>query len=762
MPTREGLKRRVGILLAFGLLAGGTGPAVATATAGGETASGTVPAIVPPCRARPLPEGERPRIGLVLGGGGARGIAHISVLRTLEELQVPVDCIAGTSMGALVGALYASGMRVDEIETLIRGVDWTTLFNDKLARPERSFRRKRDDELVLSQPGIGIGPKGIKIAPGLLAGERIILFFEKLTEPVATTEDFDRLPIPFRAVAADANSGEVVSIGDGDLAMAMRASMSIPGAFPPVEWRGRVLVDGGVASNLPVQIVRDMGADIVIAVDVGTPLGEVSADSSVLAIASQLSGLLTVNNTRASIAQLGAGDVLIRPELEGHVATAEFEKVEEALAIGRAATLPVQARLAALAVPPDRYREHASARVGRQSGPPVIDAMRIRNDSHYSDDFIAARLHIPLGEPLDALALERQLYALYGLDTLSRATYEVIREDGRNVVEVHVTGKSHGPTYVETGLSISSDFEGHFDFSFRLGLLRSPYNASGGEWRVFAQVGDDRQLLGEVYQPLGTSGFFLGARGQLTDNSLLSYDADGRKIAEYAVKRASLELVAGKEFSNIGALTLGYRRAWGESESELATSGGPALDFDIGETWLDLTFDRLDSIYLPRHGHLLRARYLASREALGADVDFDQVELDGLIARKFGQHSLQLGFRYHSTVDGTVPLQSLYRLGGYSRLVGFRVNELTGSDYALVLAGYNYEIGNLFNQPAVVGADVEYGNAWQSRTDISLGDGIANGSVYLSVDSWVGSILLGLGFREGGHRTLFLDIGKKF
>jgi NTE family protein len=716
-----------------------------------------------PCRARPSDPVDRPRIGLVLGGGGARGISHISVLRTIEELGVPVDCIAGTSMGALVGALYASGMSVDDIEKMVTTLEWDRLFNDKLDRQDRTYRRKRDDDLVMSKPGIGIGPDGIKAAPGLMAGQRITLYFESLVEPVGVIEDFDQLPIPYRAIAADVNTGEAVAIGSGDLAMAMRASMSIPAAFPPVAWGDRVLVDGGVASNLPVQVARDMGADIIIAVDVGTPLAVIGSDSSVLAVADQLTGLLTVGNTKASIALLGDRDILIRPQLDGKVATADFDKALEAIAIGKEAMVPVRGRLAELGLPAAAYRDHLAARVGRTSEPPMVAFVRIRNESPYSDEFIQSRLDVPVGQPLDAKALERQLYALYGLETLSAANYQVVREGDQDGVEIHVVEKSQGPTYIETGLSMNSDLEGGFDFSFRLGLLRSPFNASGGEWRAYAQVGDENQLLAEVYQPLGLGGgYFVAARTQFIDNSIYQYDDDGEKIAEYGVQRGLLQLTAGKEISNIGSINLAYRRFRGKSESELSALALPELDFDGGEFFADVSLDRVDSSYFPRSGYLLRTRYLVSREGLGADDEFDQLDVDALVARRFDKHSVQLGLRYHSTVSGVLPIQSLYRLGGLSRLAGFRPNELTGSDYGLVLAGYNYEIGNLLNQPALVGAQIEYGNAWQSKSDMSFSDAITNGAVYLGIDSWIGPVLLGVGFREGGHRTLFLDVGKRF
>lgn len=715
------------------------------------------------CRARPaLPEG-RPRIGLALGGGGARGIAHISVLRTLEELKVPVDCLSGTSMGALVGALYASGMPLDDIEKLVLTMPWREMFDDSLARPEQSFRRKRDDDLVLSQPGIGIGPKGVRMAPGLLAGERILLTFQKLIEPVATIEDFDNLPIPYRAVAADINTGAAVIIAGGDLALAMRASMSIPGVFPPVTIDGKVLVDGGVASNLPVDAVRAMGADIVIAVDVGTALSTLDSSAGILSVADQLIGLLTVGNTHKTIAELGDGDILIQPPLGTQVATADFGKGKEALAIGLEGVAEARDRLASLGLSDADYAQNLSVRSGRESVPPVIEFVRLVNQSPYNDAYVLARVQVPIGEPLDSADLDRQLFALYGNRTLALASYEVVREDGRTGVVLYSRPKPQGPNYLELGLSMSGDFEGRFDFNVRLGVLRSPFNDSGGELRAMLQLGDETQLLGEVYQPLGETGRnYLFARAQYLDRKIDQYDDSGNKLAEFGARQLGLLIAAGREFGNYGALSLGYQRAAGQTEVLIGDPDIPKTNFQIGEVALDFSIDRGDSLYLPRDGYLVRNRYTVSRRSLGADEDFEQYNFDGFYAYGFGAHSVQAGLRYHTTLSGVAPLQSTYRVGGFSRLVGYQPNEIFGQHYGVLLGGYSYRMASLLNQPAVLGVMLEYGDVWQQRDDMSFADSILHGSVYVGIDSWIGPILLGLGAREGGNTNLFLEVGHRF
>jgi NTE family protein len=716
-----------------------------------------------PCRARPVVPEDRPRIGLALGGGGARGIAHISVLRALEQMKIPVDCVAGTSMGALAGALYASGMSVDDMEELVLGQDWKRLFNDQLDRPERSLRRKRDDELVVGSPGVGISSKGVRIATGVMSGERVMLAFAKFIEPVNTIEYFDDLPIPYRAVAADLNTGLPVVIDDGDLALAMRASMSVPGVWPAVVRNGKVLVDGGVARNVPVEEVRAMGADIVIAVDVGTPLTALEADASVLSVVVQLSGFLTDRNTQASLASLGEMDVMIRPPLGNRVSSAGFDQGPLALELGKEGVDAVRPQLARLSVPDTAYAQHLSLRTGRATQAPVVEFVRLQNQSRYDDAFLLQFIDVPLGQPLDAEELQQQLYVLFGFNTLSRSTYEVVKEDGKVGVVLHVQEKAQGPNYVELGLSTSSDFEGSFDFNVRVGVLTSPVNASGGETRALLQLGDETSLLGEYYQPFGhLARYSFAVRGQYYDRKINQFDGDGNKLSVIGAAQLGLQGVVGREFGNFGAVVVGLRRFTGNADVLTGDPAIPSYDFDIGETFVEASVDRLDSIFFPRQGYFARLRYLYSLESLGADVDFDQLEFNGIYAHAFGDHSVQIGARYNATVAGLAPPQSEYRAGGYTRLSGFGNNELVGQNLAMLLTGYSYKLGEIFGQPTLIGGNLEYGNVWMERSDIGFGDAILNGSAYFGIDSWIGPILLGTGVREGGEYTLFLEIGHRF
>lgn len=709
------------------------------------------------------PGDTRPRIGLALGGGGARGIAHISVLRMIEELRIPIDCVAGTSMGALVGGLYASGMPVNQMEELVVSTDWKRLFDDSLERPERSYRRKQDDRDHLTTLGVGIRGSGLRLSPGLLQGERILAMFERSTLTVSVIDDFDQLPIPYRAVATDLNTGQAVVLGRGSLAMAMRASMSLPGVFQPVEVDGRVLLDGGLVNQVPIDVVRAMGADIVIAVDVGTPLAALGGDASLLDVVSQISGMMTTGNTHRQLASLGQHDILVTPPLGDIVTTRDFEKAREALTIGAQAAHAAREQLARLTLPADRYQLAVNARPTAASELPVVEFVRLENETDYADELLLSYVDIPTNKPIDSSQIEARLLRAYSLGTLSSITYEVVREDGRTGVLLRARPKPHGPNYVQVGLTMNADFEGTYESNLRAAVLFSPISRLGAEGRVSVTVGSEPALKGEYYHPLDIANrYLLYARAGYENPNMHVFNVAGDNVATYDVRTTGIELRALREFGNYGAVGLGIQRAQGRAKVEVGDPQLGNIDFDQGNLFASLTIDRLDSLYFPRNGYYGSLGYTISRTWLGSDSEFDQIDVDVIGARSFGKHTLQLGGGYHSTVSGTLPVQSRYRLGGRGRLAGYRLNELTGQHYAVAFVGYTYQLAEFFGRSALVGGTLEYGNAWERRQDMNLGDGVFNVSVYTGFDSWLGPMLFGYGWREQGDGAIFLEIGRPF
>ncbi|MEJ2790518.1 MULTISPECIES: patatin-like phospholipase family protein [unclassified Pseudoxanthomonas] len=712
---------------------------------------------------RPEPGSDRPSIGLALGGGGARGISHVSVLRKLEQMRIPVDCIAGTSIGSLVGGLYASGKSIDELETLVTSMDWMQLFDDSLARPERSFRRKQDDRDRLATLGVGIRGGRLRLSPGILQGQRILALFERETLGVSAIDDFDALPIPYRATATDLNTGEAVVLGHGSLAMAMRASMSLPGIFQPVEMNDRVLLDGGLANQVPVDVLRSMGADIVIAVDVGTPLTKHGADANVLDVVSQITTMMTTRSAAAQLSTLGEQDVLIVPDLGTEVATGDFTKAQDALRIGREAADAAEGALARLTVPEAVYALYAAHRRKSPDRDVIVNFVRLDNETRYADALLLRGVSDQVGKPLDTDRMEDALLRAYAQGTLASITYEVVQEDGSTGVLVRARPKTHGPNYIQVGMRAGSDFSGNHESNLRAAVLMSPISEYGAEARFSVDIGSEPGLKAEYFRPLDLANRYqlYGKLGYRNPNVHL-YNDTGDKIATYNIRTWDADVRIGREFGNHAAVSVGLQRSRGRADVEVGIPALRSFDSDDGAWAVRATVDRLDSLFFPRSGYYAALAYTASEEWLGSDSAYEKMEVDVLAAKDFGPHALQLGGAYHTTLDGVLPLQERYRLGGRGRLAGFHFNELTGQNYALLTAGYSYQLARILGRSASVGMTLEYGNAWELRSRMAFDDGILNGSVYVGFDSWLGPLMFGYGLREGGEGVAFLEIGAPF
>jgi NTE family protein len=421
----------------------------------------------------------RPRIGLVLSGGGARGLAHIGVIKVLEEMQVPVDFITGTSMGAIVGGLYASGLSPDDLEKLVTSMDWDDAFTDRPAVDELSFRRKEDSQRYKINVDLGYRDGKFALPKGVIQGQNLNIQIKKLLLHTADIQNFDNLRIPFRAIAADIETGDQVILRSGDLAKAMRASMSIPGVFAPVEIGDRLLVDGGIANNLPADIARQMGADIIIAVDIGTSLRSRENLSSAASITAQVMTILIQKNVQAQLSSMKEKDILIQPVL-GDIGTTDFSKAARAITIGYDAANKVRTQIASLAVSPDLYQNYLARQRKGSTDAPVIDYVRVENNSSLLPQVLSAQIETWPGRKLHTETLVKDLKRLYGLDTFERVDFrlENIRKQTGLVIEADK--KSWGDTFIKFGFSMADNFKGESTYSMATSITKAGLNALGG------------------------------------------------------------------------------------------------------------------------------------------------------------------------------------------------------------------------------------------------------------------------------------------
>jgi NTE family protein len=706
----------------------------------------------------PPPTGARPKVGLALSGGGARGAAHIGVLKVLEERRIPVDYIAGTSMGAIVGGLYASGMSAQELETLVTHIDWAASFSDRIPRKNRSFHRKRDDDLYLVKNKPGISGLTLKFPPGILDGQKIDLLLKKCSLPVVGVRDFDDLAIPFRAVAADLVTGEAVVLGRGDLALAMRASMSLPIVFVPREIEGRLLSDGGISCNLPIDVVRRMGADVVIAVDIGTPLQKREDLRSVLSITDQLTTIMTRRDADKQIATLSGDDVFIRPDL-GDITTASFDRAGEAIPAGTIAAEAVLDKLDRFSVSPDEYAAYLHGRAKREPGS-VIDEVRIVNRSRLGDGVIARRLHVETGKPLDVDRLEGDLEQIYGLELFESVYYDITDESDRTVLTVTARERSWGPNYIQFGAEISEDFEGP-DFNLSAAYTRTAIDRLNGEWRAGVQVGQEPGVSTSLYQPLDPSlRYFVDVGASLDEWSENIFDGGGNKLAELGLRRLGVSCAAGREIGTWGELRAGISRDAGEIETQVGDPRAPDVDFDTGELFVQFFADTRDDVNFPRSGGTLRTRAIAARRGLGSDGSFEQGIVEGSLAGTIGRTTGLVSGYLAMTRDSDAPFQSMFRLGGFRRLSGLELKELRGQHAALVSGMVYRRIWGSSLLSLYGGLSVEYGNVFQRRSDVEIDGGIAAGSIFLGLDTLVGPVYLAYGRAERNRENFYFFLGK--
>jgi NTE family protein len=705
----------------------------------------------------------RPRIGLVLGGGGARGAAHVGVLKVLKEMHIPIDCIAGTSMGAIVGGLYASGLSPEEIEREIREMDWDDVLEDQPPRPERQFRRKRDDDLYLVKKQLGYESGRLELPLGYIQGQKLDLELARLTQHVAAISRFDELPIPFRAVATDIETGDEIVLSSGNLARAIRASMAVPGAFDAVELDGRLLVDGLVTNNVPLDVARKMGADVAIVVNVGTPLKARSEITSALAIIEQYSNIVGQQNVSRQLDTLRETDIYIQPKL-GDISTSDFNRAADTIGLGADAARTASAKLSRLAITPSGYSDHLAARRGRVWEAPIVGFVRIEKQSKIGDDVLAHPFQALIGKPLDQRTLKRSIEELYGWNIFESIRYEIIEEKDKQGLLVHVRDKSWGPNFLQFGLALSTDFEGDSTWDIGVSLLKTALNRRAGELRLAAQIGESPLVFAELYQPLDVGLRYFITPQVFFDSRSISRFEDGDEIEEIRVKRYGGGLAAGRVLGRWGEIRAGLRRYAGDAEVRIGDPATPDFDFDSAEAYLRLYYDTLDNRDWPRSGAIGSLEWIESVEGLGADSDFSQLLFTGGLAHSWGKNTLFGGFEFDYTADGVAPVQNRFRTGGFTDLSGFTQDQLSGQQVLLLRSGYYRRLGNVKWLPAYAGVSLEYGNVYEDRDDISLApdEALLAGSVFLGVDTVLGPVYLAYGHAEQGNDSVYLYLGRLF
>ena len=694
-----------------------------------------------------------PRIGLALSGGGARGLAHVGVLRALERMGVSVDAISGTSMGSLVGGLYAAGYSATDLEDIAREIEWSALFIDVPARgPMEPFDQVRGNPTLLSLP---MRRGRIGLPSGVIAGQHVSALFAHLTWPVQTVRDFRQLPIPFSAVATDIATGEAVVLDTGSLAGAMRASMSLPSVFAPSRLHGRVLLDGGLARSLPAQDVRALGAELVICSDVSEPLLEADRLRTMLDVLNQAVGY---HGNESTIEERKRCDVYIRPELD-QLDGYSFERAAEWIARGDSATEAVAAKLRELVIlTGGPVRRPPGIAPSARSIPVPLAGVRVEAATPAAREFARRMLDLSATSRVDPDALSAAARQVYESGLFQTVTFEIAK-DGQGTVAV-ISAEGDNADRVGFGFRYDDRFNASllFDATMRhllgFGSTGRVSIRLGEQMRVGLDIARGRTLSSRWV--LGTSASWLG--------SPIDFFEGRRRTAEATLRVASANVTVGAATRGGG---VGIQVKGEDARAAASIAGADSGQHrTFGSAAALMWWDNLDRPAFATRGTAWRARY---ERAVGGGSPFARwFVISNAVVPLTSR--LAIGARVaagSASRDSTIPLHYRFFVGSLTPssvlaesqipFAGLRLQERNG--YAVAVAGATLQwepVSNVFLTGRVDVGDTgrTLGDAIESRV---LGAGLSIGSRTI-----VGPVELRLHGRSPSTALLEFSVGHLF
>jgi NTE family protein len=704
----------------------------------------------------------RPTVGVAFGGGSARGIAHIGVIQWFEENHIPIDAAAGTSMGGLVGGAFATGMSAAELRALITNTDWDVMFGSSSFR-FKNLRRKEDARSYPSRLEFGL-KSGFAPPTSLNDGRQVDLLLARIAAAYYGLERFEDLPTPFRVVAVDLLQGEKVVLDSGPLATALRATMSLPGIFPPVQRDGRVLVDGGALDNVPADVVKNFGVSEVIAVDVGLPPRE-AVDYSMFGLMGQTVDAMMRTSTRASLA---SADMTIAVDMEGF-GSLDWRRADELIARGyQAAEKHRDELLRFRASDADWDRWLATRAERRRTDVPqpvfITTTGFAPKDAAFVEHTLAKHLNVPLDIPL----LEDELVALSGLDRYQSVDWQMTMEGGRNGLLVRAREKTYAPPFLMLGLTIENTTSDSFRAQLNARYLAFDTLGSGSEVRIDGTLGTDPSIGAALYKPIGATPWFVRAVGG-TNRRTFNFVSDDVVVAEYRESRVGVEGDLGINLSSVSELSGGF---YAGHLSDTIQAGDPGLP-ELGGTEtvarLRWVLDHQDSEVIPSRGIRLLAslsQTMASPEVAGiarTNKNLTQAEVSFSSFHPVGARNRLLAVFSGGTSFGDRPLATRQFTVGYPYVLdAFTVGERRGDHYAVLTLGAMRQVGRLpdfLGGPVFAGGWLENGAVFNTHENADFNSQIGVGIV---LDTLIGPVFLGTSAGlDGGWRVRF-GVGRIF
>lgn len=719
----------------------------------------------------------RDKIGLVLSGGGAKGTAHIGVLKVLEKNNIPIDYIAGTSIGAYVGGMYALGYSADEIEKIMMALPWSDSYSDDIPRQSLSYDNKQHRDRYNLAIRLGYSQGEFKVPHGLLLGQSAYQVLQRSTGNINTFKSFDDLAIPYRAVASDIATAEMVVLDSGNLNSAMKASAAVPGIVSAVEINGQMLVDGGITNNMPISVIKEMGADVVIAVDIGSPLVGQNELTSTVAVLGQLSTILTNNTSLSQKKLLSDQDILLRPHIE-QLSTTDWSVMPLALKLGEEAALAQEKALQKLSVSTADYQRYKQDKRSKsqqwfnQLSSNIVD-IKFNNNSRVDNQILAFHFAVELNKPLSKEQLDAAINRVYALNKFEQVSVAFDNTVNGRILTLTTKAKSWGPNYFDFGFNLKTDFSNGSIISLDMSYLMTDLNQNGGRWLNEIKAGWETELATEFYQPLNREQDIYGrARGAL---SLDRWERKDEFPIRPEIRNNFYEalIATGYNYTFNGILELGAIAETGELSFEPGvTEKQGNYDYDSYGGFIKLGYDTLNSINFPTQGNKLTLEIQRRKDKYAPFLTADEIDestqitLDWRGAFALRGHTFVGIASFATLLNKTDFSVHVTELGGFLNLSGYQEDALIGVHKAFAAVVYQYDLGRELpggsGLPIYLGTSFELGNVWEIDETIKTSDLIHSGSIYLGTDTSFGPAVFGLGVTSDGISSLFLSIGKNW
>ena len=715
---------------------------------------------------QPVPQKTRPKIGLVLSGGGARGFAHIGVIKVLEENRIPVDYISGASMGALVGSLYSTGKTTDEMEQLVEKFDWEKLLRGAPSYEELTYRRKEDRRNIpggLTLRGKNI--KGLKLPGSLNPGHEIGLVIDNLMLPYSTINDFDNLPIPFRCVATDMVNAETVVLKNGSLQQSLRATMAIPAVFAPVEINGKILADGGILNNIPTDIAKDMGADIILVVNIETQIGDRSSLDNLIGILGQTIIVASIENSRRSLRQ---ADFIIAPDLKNYT-TADFDSGKEIIELGYIGAKQKEALLKSLSLNETEWQAHLAERRKRllPDVPPITDFLAVEGaETSKEREIVREKLSGKYAnKQLNKSEIENDLTELTGTRRFDSLGYELTKENDEDglLIRVYDTKeRTERKNVLELGVEVNNTESDNTNFNARGRLTFFDVGGFGSEWRNDFSIGSTTLFSTEYFRPFKESKFFI-APNALYQNRRVDFFQDGERLAEYTFETSQIGIDLGYLINRESEVRFGYKFGNQNASRRIGDPLLPNLDGKFSVASLKFNYDGADNGQIPTRGIRSSNSLNYYFNTPGSSDGFTQAETDINVLYPFSERYIGFGFGAGGTSFGATPTAfQQFTVGGLFNVGGYGSQEFRGSNFlrgGFGVLRQTYSLPSFISTKIYFGGWYEAGSAFERLDSARYRQSVSGGVL---METPVGPIFVGGSLAEGGRRKFYFSLGRFF